>query len=285
MKKIFMVILLASIHYIAVSQKKINFAGSYFGGDCRWGYCGNWYLRNDSTCMFIQFDNRDSMIHSLGIGTWAVEADSNIRISFLDQGGIIPSLTSIKYSAENKYSPDSIYYQGTTKFYKNVKDICEGQTKSDCFQGYIGISNKEKIPVRNGSFYSRRKREDLQKKISGIVFWAPPDSMNNDTGGDIKMNFLLSPNHNYHQIDIITIRPDSTYIEAIEPHPMRTAIKKGKKKNGQWVDVADERSILSGLVAVPELKAEMIREVEQAMIKQPLYGQYLKKCLNILQDK
>jgi hypothetical protein len=42
---------------------------------------------------------------------------------------------------------------------------------------------------------------------------------------------------------------------------------------------------LEGFVAIPDLKAEMIREVEQAMIKQPLYRQYLKKCLDILQDK
>jgi hypothetical protein len=195
MKQIIISISLIFVYCIGMSQVK-TISGTYYGGACRFsGECGNWYLRSDSVCLLIGF-SKDSIIYTSGIGKWTTEPDNDIQIDFSDQSEITPSLTTIKYTAENRYSPDSVYYLGTTKFYKPLKDICEGQIKGDCFQGYVGINSKEGIPIRGGSFYTAKKRENVQKKITKVIFWGPFDSVGKRTGGGAKMNFLLSPNHN-----------------------------------------------------------------------------------------
>jgi hypothetical protein len=115
------------------------------------------------------------------------------------------------------------------------------------------------------------KNSSRIKKITAIAFWGTTKPRGEDYGSD--MDFTLSPNHNYHQIDITAHNIDSAIISFPNFDSFRTAVIERKKV------------LRDGLIPAPELKNEMIREVEQAMIKQPLYRQYLKKCLEILRDK
>jgi len=166
--------------------------GIYRGGICLdEAICGTWYIKQDSTFVFMDFYNAN--LKSFGTGNWRMKDKDYIEFNFNE--GSLPILKNAKisYQSETRKSYDSIYINGQinalSKFGKNIM---------------LGtFNNSYYIRVdKNGHFREVYSRSSNNLINNNVIIRDLPDSL-------ATIEIQLSAQTNYHTLSIDIPKDDS----------------------------------------------------------------------------
>jgi hypothetical protein len=185
---IFLFVFTLSLLKNANCQKTKVKLGLYEGG-FESGNQGNWFLKKDSTFIFVNFEGYN--IRHIGLGNWIADNDSMIKFTFTNEALPILQKANCQYLSETKAPYDSVFIKGQLK---NVLNMSIEKASIIINGKYEVISNEDGyFSISYPRLFSPQELIVI-KKISGYEI----------------VKFNLNSTANYHKLNIIIPVIDST---------------------------------------------------------------------------
>ncbi len=248
-----LVILLSLVTCKVFSQDvQIHPIGVYKGGICLdEAICGTWYIKQDSTFVFLDFYNMK--LKSFGTGSWLLKNKNNIEFKFNEE--LLPVLKNVKinYQSETKKSYDSIYIYGQINAVsKYGKDIILGLFNN---QYYVRVDKKGEfrgVFIRDSKFIK-----------NNLIIRDLPDSL-------ATIEIQLSSQSNYHTLIIDIPKEDSFSANMIyRTNPFFVSTQQSGKASFFLNSRNDQKNRWNNIVFVSNDKNILIDKLKTAKKEQP----------------
>jgi hypothetical protein len=260
MKKVIFLNLFVLIALITNGQKgkvEKSIVGVFTGGNCYENnkYCGFWYLKADSSFIFITGKNQFANVAGTGKWKLSTKEDSTFIFTFDTSVYLLQPKAKISYEASTKFSHDSLY------FHVNIVD----ETGKPGSFTSIKTGSKVGYADKNGradfAVFNEKKNNKLTFSCVGCNY------------ADITIPVL--PTGNYHSLSVTMSSVDSTTL---------SVISSGESVKISFTYKSNRRNDLY-LTYRPEKKNELVSYIKNGINNQTMYKTYLGYLLDKIKSE
>jgi hypothetical protein len=234
--------------FTTVAQTKIPL-GVYSGNG------GLWYIKNDSSFVFIAVEN--DFIKTAGVGKWSYRKDSIFTFWFDNSiNSLLLYNNKVEYHSETKYSFDTMYLSGRAMGTDGKP--CSFMSIKFAGTKYVFATNKE-------GYFNVKNHISHGFKAITFIKRIPPEYY--------PVTFELSPTNNVHIVNITIPFLDSS---ALIP-----------KENNEKVEIpyTKRRPRSSWSIGyIPGKEPELRKLLIAAQTKQPLHKRYFAELLRRIKE-